>query len=411
MIEGALCRKSNKNNGSYDFFRNRVMFPLIDTSGNIVAFGGRSLDEKPLQKYMNSTDTPAFNKRKTLFALNFAKNNCSDYLILVEGNIDVVTLHQAGFENAVATLGTAITEDHARVIKKYTDRVVLAYDGDEAGQRATEKAVAKLDEVGVECRIIKLEGAKDPDEYIVRYGKEAFRELIERSGTKFEFLIGKVLSKYNVDNEDDKVKAARELAFASADLTSRVERDLFNNKVCETLNINRKSFDLDVQSLIRRNTNREKKEQHDELVRNTSGISDRVNRDFAKNPKAARLEETVLGMMLCCPEFLQKVKKTKILAADDFITEYGKKLFGIMMGAGEYENFEFSVLNAEMTPEEVSRAQKLLLSRSRLSNTDEVFDETVRALKDETGKIKIRSETSDEPDILSLINKRREEDK
>ena len=136
MIEGSLCRKSEKNGAAYDFFRNRVMFPLIDVAGNIVAFGGRSLEKEPLQKYMNSKDTSAFNKRKTLFALNFAKNNCADGLILVEGNVDVVTLHQAGFENAVATLGTSITEEHARLIKKYTDKVVIAYDGDAAGQKA-----------------------------------------------------------------------------------------------------------------------------------------------------------------------------------------------------------------------------------------------------------------------------------
>lgn len=407
MIESALCRRSEKTNGAYDFFRNRVMFPLIDTAGNIVAFGGRSLEEKPMQKYMNSTDTAAFNKRKTLFALNFAKNNCNDGLILVEGNVDVVTMHQAGFENTVATLGTAITEEHARLIKKYTDKVVIAYDGDEAGQRATEKAVGKLDDVGVECRVIKLEGAKDPDEYIVKYGKEAFRELIDRSGSKFDFLIGKVASKYNLNDEEDKVKAAKDLAYTSSELSSNVEKDIFNAKVCETLGISKKSFESDVRSLVRRKNNRDRKKQRDELIRETSGVSDRVNRDFAKHPRAAKLEETVLGVMLCCPEFIEKTKKEKLLSEDDFITEFGRRLFGIMMGTEDGASFDFTILNELMSFDEVSRAQKLLLERTHLSNTDAVFTENATALKTETSRI--RNKGSEGGDLIERINRRRNE--
>ncbi len=410
MIEASLCRKSEKTNGAYDFFRNRVMFPLIDTAGNIVAFGGRSLEEKPMQKYMNSTDTPAFNKRKTLFAMNFAKNNCSDGLILVEGNVDVVTMHQAGFENTVATLGTSITEDHARAIRKYTDRVIIAYDGDEAGQRATEKAVGKLDEVGVECRVIKLEGAKDPDEYIVKYGKEAFRELIDRSGSKFDFLIGKVSSKYDLNNEEDKVKAAKELAAASSELASSVEKDIFNAKVCERLGINKTSFESDVASLVRRKNAREKKKRRDDLLRDSSGISDRVNRDFAKHPRAAKLEETVLGIMLCCPEYIEKVRKSGSLSEDDFVTEFGKRLFGAMMGTGEGETFDFTRLNESMSQDEVSRAQKLFVERSHLSNSDAVFNENCTALKNEVRRINSKESPSDNDDIIEKIRRRRNEE-
>ncbi|MBR6917510.1 MAG: DNA primase [Clostridia bacterium] len=409
MIEAALCRKSEKTGGAYDFFRNRIMFPLIDTSGNIVAFGGRSLDEKPLQKYMNSTDTPAFNKRKTLFGLNFAKNHASDGLILVEGNVDVVTLHQAGFENAVATLGTAITEDHARLIKKYTDLVYISYDSDEAGVKATDKAVRKLDEVGIDTRMINIEGAKDPDEYIVKYGTEAFRKLIERSRNRFDFIVKKVTSKYDLLNDEDKVKAARELAYEAAKMSSKVERDIFASKVADVLEINRKSFEIDVASEIRKRRGREKREEREEIIRETSGISDRVNRDFAKNPRAAKLEETALGIMLICPEFIQKNKKMKYLTSDDFITDYGKRLFGIMMGTGEDDEFDFSVLNEKFTPDEVSRAQKLITSRMKLSNTDDVFREAAEALRAEASRINNKTDESTDDDITAFIKKRREE--
>ncbi len=407
LVEASLCGRSEKTGNVYDFFRNRVMFPLIDVAGNVVAFGGRTLEvEHKGRKYINTGDTPAFNKRKTLFGLNFAKNNASDYLILVEGNIDVLTLHQAGFENTIATLGTSITSDHARIIKKYTERCIIAYDSDNAGQTNTEKVLKVLDEVGVEGKIIRLEGAKDPDEYIKKYGREAFKSLIDESRTKFDFLIDRTLKKYNLANDDDKVKAARDLASDGANLTSKVERDLFITKAAKKLDVNRQSFEQDVMSMLRRKNYRERKEQREELVRRTSGISDRVNPDFARNPKAARLEDTVLGMMLSCGEFIKKTAREKLLTEDDFITDYGRRLFGIMMGTDESEQFDFSVLNEKMTADEVSRAQRLITERMKLSNTDDVFTDNVRALKEETARVKAKN-SGDTLDLTERINRLR----
>ena len=163
LVAAYLCARSQKNGRVYDLFRNRVMFPIIDTSGNVVAFGGRVMDDsKP--KYLNSSDTPAFKKSRHLFALNYAKNCCSERVILCEGYMDVIALHAAGFENAVATLGTAITADHARILSKYTQRVVISYDADEAGQNAANKAMRMLGEVGMDVRVLNLSGAKDPAE-------------------------------------------------------------------------------------------------------------------------------------------------------------------------------------------------------------------------------------------------------
>ncbi|MBQ7826782.1 MAG: DNA primase [Clostridia bacterium] len=173
MLAGFLSKKSEKNGTLYDIFREKVMFPIIDTAGNIVAFGGRVLDNsKP--KYINSSDTPAFNKKRNLFALNYAKNSCADQLILCEGYMDVIALHEFGFENAVATLGTAITSEQARLISRHTKQVIITYDSDEAGQRAADKAFRLLDEVGVDTQILKVEGAKDPDEYLRKFGKVKF---------------------------------------------------------------------------------------------------------------------------------------------------------------------------------------------------------------------------------------------
>ncbi len=412
MIEASLCGKSEKSGAVYDFFRNRVMFPLIDVSGNVIAFGGRTLSagEEKGRKYVNTRDTAAFNKRKTLFALNFAKNNCSENILLVEGNIDVVTLHQAGFENAVAPLGTAFTSDHARVIKKYAEKAILCFDSDSAGQSATEKVLKLLDEVGVESKVVKLEGAKDPDDYIKNYGAEAFRRLIGESRSKFDFLIESVTSKYDLTNDDGRIAASRELAAEGASLRSRVERDLFVSKAAEKLSVDRKSFEADVASLVRRRNYRENIEQRDELVRQTSGISDRVNRDFVKYPRAARIEENVLGMMLCRNEFIHRCAKNGALCTDDFITEFGKKLFGIMMGAEEEGGFDFSILNEKLTQDEVSRAQKLMTERMNVTNSDEVFDETASALRAESEKYR-KLAAGDEDDLAEKIKKLRESKK
>lgn len=401
-----FCGVSKKNGSLYDYFRNRLMFPLIDVAGNIVAFGGRVLDDsKP--KYLNTSDTPAFKKSKVLFAMNYAKNNCSDNLILCEGNIDVISLHEAGFENAVATLGTAITPDHARLMKKYTSKVIVSYDGDEAGRLAARKAVRILDEVGLETRVISITGAKDPDEYIKKYGKESFRELIEESRTKFDFIIDNVLSKYDMKNDDQKARAAHELCTAAAGMTSKVERDLFVAKVSKRIEIDKKSIEYDVSVIIRRAGAKEKKERHEELITRTSGISDRVNRDFAKAPKAAKLEEMVLGMMLCCGEFIKKSVDSKLLTTDDFVTEYGKKLFGVMMGEPDGV-FDISMLNEAMTEEETSRAIRLMTDRMKLANTDEIFTETVQMLKNEVGKLRKKTTVRDDAELEEKIRKLRE---
>ena len=180
--------------GYYDYFRGRVMFPIIDVSGNVIAFGGRVLDDtKP--KYLNTSDTPAFKKSRNLFALNYAKNTDAGYFILCEGYMDVIALHDAGFGMAIATLGTALTDEQARTIKKYTGKVIISYDSDEAGQKATARAIDLLEKAGLETKVLHMEGAKDPDEYIKRYGREKFRALIEESRSKFDYVLENTMKK------------------------------------------------------------------------------------------------------------------------------------------------------------------------------------------------------------------------
>lgn len=225
ILDSGIARRSEKTGKLYDFFRNRVMFPIIDVRGNVVAFGGRVTD-KSLPKYLNSSDTVAFSKSKTLFALNFAKNHCRERLILCEGYMDVIALHKSGFENAVATLGTALTKEHCGIISRYTKEVLLCYDSDEAGQKATAAAIALLKDVNVRTKVLVMKGAKDPDEYIKLKGRAAFEQLIIGSENAVLYKINKLKQQYNVDILEEKLQLINKATEIFADIESPVEAEL-----------------------------------------------------------------------------------------------------------------------------------------------------------------------------------------
>ena len=191
LKEAFLCGKSERTGGYFDYFRGRIIFPIIDNFSNVIAFGGRALgDGKP--KYLNTSDTPVFKKSRNLFALNFARNACEDSLILCEGYMDVIAVHMAGFPNAVATLGTALTTEQARLMAKYTKKVILSYDSDEAGVSAAKRAIPILTDAGLEVKMLRMEGAKDPDEYIKKFGAVRFKNLLDDSQGKLDYLCDSV---------------------------------------------------------------------------------------------------------------------------------------------------------------------------------------------------------------------------
>ncbi|MDE5883636.1 MAG: DNA primase, partial [Oscillospiraceae bacterium] len=204
LILSGVCRRSEKQpENLYDNFRNRVTFPILNTAGNIIGFGGRVLDDsKP--KYLNTSETPVFDKSSNLFSLHFAQHVSSEMLILAEGYMDVIAMHQAGFENVVATLGTAITSQQARLIARYTKQVIIAYDSDNAGQNATEKALRHFEAIGLQARILRIENAKDPDEFLKKYGREKFRELLERAQDTVSFRISRCRNDLDLQTEQGK---------------------------------------------------------------------------------------------------------------------------------------------------------------------------------------------------------------
>ncbi len=387
MIAGFLCGKSQKTGRAYDYFRNRVIFPIVDTSRNIVAFGGRVMDDsKP--KYLNSSDTPAFKKSKNLFALNYAKGFCAEQLILCEGYMDVIALHQAGFPNAVATLGTAITEEHARIISRYTKKVIISYDSDEAGQKAANKAMLLLGKVGVEVRVLKMQGAKDPDEFIKKKGAEAFKALLTESRTGFEYKLESVLSKHDVSQVEEKRRAAEELSAIISDYHSTVERELYSKRAAEALSISVDAIRSDAERLRKKKIREFTKDQTREAHASLRQYSNKVNPDAAKNLRAAYAEETLLGLLMIYPEYREGILRGEYeLLPDDFFTEFGKRAFSAIIELEASGGFIYSLLGESFSPDEMSVLEDMQLRRKTLAeNGPEVFRSSAQILRSETRK-------------------------
>ena len=400
-----LCGKSQKTGKPFDLFRNRVIFPVIDTTGNIVAFGGRVMDDsKP--KYLNSSDTPGFKKSRVLFGMNYARHHCTEQMILCEGYMDTIAMHAAGFENAVATLGTAITSEHARLLARYTKRVIINYDSDEAGQKAADKAMRLLDEVGLEVKVLKLTGAKDADEYIRLYGADAFRSLLNESRTAFDFKLENVLARHDAATPTGKINAARELANIIAQTGSGVEREIYIKSASQRLGISADGLDNDVKRIRAKMAREYRQKESRELQLSARNFGDRVNPDAAKNPTAAAAEEALLGLMLLYPEHRRAVCEGKIsLPEEHFFTALGKRVFTAVCELERSERgFDFTALGESFSPDEMGRLVRIQQDRQALSNNgEEVLLAAVEALATEYRK-KTERETGD---LRSEIERRR----
>ena len=388
LVEGYLARKNPNTGKYYDCFRNRVMFPIIDPSGNVVAFGGRVMDDsKP--KYLNSSDTAAFKKSRNLFALNFAKNCCSEKMILCEGYMDVIALHAAGFEYAVATLGTAITPEHARIFSKYTKKVIISYDSDEAGQNAANKAMRILGEVGMDVRVLKMNGAKDPDEFIKKFGADRFRRTLEESRTGFDHKAEQIYSKYDLSEGADKIKASNEVCALISEYWSAVEREVYIAQASARLGLTEEVLKNSVEMLRRRQKRSFEAKQSREAQATLKNFGDRINPDSAKDPRAASAEETALGLLMIFEEYRNAVERGEIaLCADDFVTEFNRRVFEEIMRLHRSDaGLRPELLGAVFTPDEMGRIERTEVARQQLTNNGpEVFRSAVNVLKEAKSK-------------------------
>ena len=410
LIAGALARRSEKTGNIYDYFRGRVMFPIIDVTGNVIAFGGRVLDDtKP--KYLNSSDTPVFKKTRNLFALNFARGECAERLILCEGYMDVIALHAAGFPQAVATLGTAITQDQARIMSRYTKRVVISYDMDEAGRNAADKAMKLLEEVGVDVTLLRIKGAKDPDEFIRNSGADAFRQVLDASQSKFDYTFDRILSKYNTEVPQEKINALEEMCNAIAEFSSSAEREVYIGIVADKFSVEIKALRSVIEKKVQKRYQSYKKKEGETLRQSITGYQDRVNPEFSKTPGIARTEETVLGLLLLDPNYRASLHKDQpVLTEDDFLTAFSRRVFTAVRDRIGDGDWEISALNEDFTPEEIGRIFAMRNRRMQLTdNGEKVFSDCVSALKAAVAKEKT-SESDDPMAALELILKNKRND-
>lgn len=409
MKEGFLCGISQKGN-YYDIFRNRIMIPIIDLTGNIVAFGGRVMDDsKP--KYLNSSDTPVFKKSKNLFAMNFAKNavlgdktkedavsgavaDMTGKLIMCEGYMDVIALHQAGFTNAVATLGTAITQEHARFVSRYAKTVFLAYDSDKAGKNATAKAINLLSEVGVDAKVINIVGAKDPDEYIKKFGNAAFSRLLDGSVGQIDYRLGEILKKYNMEIAEEKERAVLECCTMLSEVFPQYRREIYIGRLCDITKVSKQSVEIAIRRLEKKRGTAQNQKFTREAIDEMRRFNDKINPDAMKYPKACELEERILGILMLYPEHIQKVKDK--LSEEDFLTEFNRIIYSKLLELYDSDRFDLSYLNEYLNPEQMGRVHSIAEKRRLVTaNGEQTLLEAINQLLLEKQRIALNKPDAD----------------
>ncbi|MGI6028261.1 MAG: DNA primase [Candidatus Heteroscillospira sp.] len=304
LFDAGLVRAGKKPGSYYDTFRNRLMFPVIDIRGNVIGFSGRILDDGE-PKYMNSPETLVFNKGRGLFAINLAKKSKAGYFILAEGNVDVVSMHQAGFDSAVASLGTSLTPEQARLIARYTDQVVIAYDSDGAGQKASQRAIGILEKLDIKVRLLRLSGAKDPDEFIRKNGPEAFRALIEKSENHIEYRLQAVQSKYDLKIDEERVAYLKESAQLIASLQNQLERQVYAMRVAQTAGVSPSVVEDEVARLRKRLLSQEKKQYQRQELSPIKAMQPRDRTLRFENVRSAKAEQGVISLLYQDPQLFR----------------------------------------------------------------------------------------------------------
>lgn len=412
LVQANLSVQSKKGD-IYDRFRNRVMFPIIDLRGNVVAFGGRIMtDEKP--KYLNTSDTVVFKKSNNLFALNKAKNAKSDKIILCEGYMDVIALHQAGFDFAVATLGTALTQEQAVIIKRYTSTVVICYDADEAGQKATARAIDILRREGLNIRVLSIPEGKDPDEYMKLHkenGVIKFKQLLDGTGNDLEYRIAKLREQYNTHTPEGKIEFMNEAAKLFANIENEIERDVYSGKLCTELEVEKSAFLNQIKKHLRKKEKKIKTAEFTKIQKELSGHSDRINSGKAANVRAARAEEAVIAYLMYNQDAAKWISEQ--LPPEKMVTEFNRKVYSTLVSRILSGSSAMLIdISAELTPEENSRVAAILANYNVDASSADVCKQYIDIILEEGSK-RSAEEIASAPveDIQEYFNKLKEKQK
>lgn len=404
LLEAGVCRRGKQDN-LFDFFRNRVMFPIVDLRGNVIAFGGRILEDDGGPKYLNSGDTPVFKKSRNLFSLNFAKNAHVKQLILAEGYMDVIAINQAGFENVVATLGTALTAEQARIMAQYATEVIIAYDSDGAGQNATHKAVNLLSAAGIHAKILHMEGAKDPDEYIKKFGATRFKLLLENSGGAINFELARCKDGLDLASEQGKVDFLNRAVRVLAEIQNPLERDVYLAKVAKEEEINMTVLRTQVDAQVRKAHNREKKEAWRAIVSKPL-YRDELNPEAPSFRRETKAEETILAYLFRHPDMLEPVSAR--IKPTQFVTSFHKRLYAMLLERMQLaDRFSISLFSDACSDEEMGRITGIEAKNSEIAITEQDVDACIRLLLQTQSTLQMSQDTLSDDDLLAIVENAR----
>ncbi len=407
-IVAANLANYSKRGGIYDRFTDRVMFPIIDLRGNVIAFGGRVMsDKKP--KYLNTSDTLVFKKSMNLFSLNNAKNSDNRTLILCEGYMDVIALNQAGFTNSIATLGTAIGDEQAIIIKRYADEVIICYDADEAGQKATARAINILRNAGINIRVISIPDGKDPDEFLRNNGNNAhaaFKNILDNSGNDVEYRLFKLKKSLNINTTEGKVTYLTEAAKLLATLDNNIEIDIYADKLSLEVGVEKTSVLSQVKKFSqKKNIESENKNFH-KIQQEISGYQDKVNLQKNKNLRAANAEEGILAYLLIHQDKAEYISNR--LPADKMITDFNRKLYKYFLDK-IFSGFAPTVsVSADFTPEENGAIAKIISSTKAVATNLSALDEYISILLQEQDKLSDEQiKNASDSEIMAYLQKKK----
>ncbi len=388
MLTANVIGKSSKGS-YYDRFRKRIMFPIINIRGNVVGFSGRAMpgEDKQGGKYVNTADTPVYKKSSNLFGMNYAKNSCAERIILVEGNMDVISLHQAGITNTVAPLGTAFTEEQANLLSRYTKEIVLTMDADEAGQKAIKRATGILEKTGLKTRVIVIPDGKDPDEFINKNGPDRFKALIEGAVSDIEYKLLTAAKNIDLDADNGKLEYLSAAAEIIANENDIMTRDIYIGRLSDKYGVSRTALEAKIAEIRKKNARARGKREIADIIRPKWGNND-INPQRRVSAKGTSAEESLIAVLLQHPDFC-KIAKEK-LPPDKMITSLNKRIYEMIIGAVEKDiGLDVSYFAQSLLPAEVGYLVSLQNGNKAGQNAKQVLLDCINVIESENLRLKM----------------------
>ena len=396
---------SSKDGRIYDRFRNRVMFPIIDVRGNVIGFGGRVMDDST-PKYLNSPDTPVYNKSRNLFALNMAKNSKAGRVILTEGYMDTIALHQAGFDNAVASLGTALTEEHGQLLARYFKEAIISYDGDGAGVAAAQRAIPLLEKAGLKVRVLRMQGAKDPDEFIKSYGRDAFAKLLDQSENQVDYRLAQIQKKYNLSDDSQRVAFLQEAAQLVSTLHSAVEREIYGGHAAQTAGVSADTMKLEVERAWKGRLRKEKRQQERQNLAPVSQLQPKARTLRYENIRSARAEEGLLRLLMLDPGLVNRMDN---ITGEEFSSPLlGRAFNWLSRRARDGLSTQLSLLAEDFSGEEMNHLAQVAAQPESVANSAQAIEDYISVIRSER---LLRSGQAQGDDLLLAVQKRYQQKK